>query len=182
MASGEGRCRPGEPVHAAPPGNPGAEDFDGAREAPVAPRRRPAVRRACGRGWPVVRPARRRRLTHVVAGGMRHDDPDATFGSRRRSSPAKSLSNALRSPRYGPKSRISTRGSRRRSALSTRGSRRRWQDLRTEQKTEIAGVRTEIAEVRTEIASLETRLIRWMVGTVLATATLTFGILRFLGG
>ena len=55
-------------------------------------------------------------------------------------------------------------------------------DLRSEQKTEIAGVRTEIAEVRTEMASLETRLIRWMVGTVLATATLTFGILRFLGG
>ena len=55
-------------------------------------------------------------------------------------------------------------------------------DLRTEQTTAIAGVRTEIAEVRTGIASLETRLIRWMVGTVLATATLTFGILRFLGG
>ncbi|MCY4377638.1 MAG: hypothetical protein OXC31_28095, partial [Spirochaetaceae bacterium] len=34
----------------------------------------------------------------------------------------------------------------------------------------------------TEIASLETRLIRWMVGTVLATAALTFGILRFLAG
>ena len=53
-------------------------------------------------------------------------------------------------------------------------------DLRTEQRTGIAGVRTEIAEVRTEIAALETRLIRWMVGTVLATAALTFAILRFL--
>ena len=53
-------------------------------------------------------------------------------------------------------------------------------DLRTEQRTGIAGVRTEIAEVRTEISALETRLIRWMVGTVLATAALTFGILRFL--
>lgn len=52
-------------------------------------------------------------------------------------------------------------------------------ELRTE-RTGIAGVRTEIAEVQTEIASLETRLIRWMVGTVLATAALTFGILRFL--
>ena len=41
---------------------------------------------------------------------------------------------------------------------------------------------TQIAEVRTEIASLETRLIRWMVGTVLATATLTIGILRLFGG
>ena len=47
-------------------------------------------------------------------------------------------------------------------------------DLRTEQRTEIAGGRT-------EIANLETRLIRWMVGTVLATGALTFGILRFLG-
>ena len=39
-----------------------------------------------------------------------------------------------------------------------------------------------LAELRTEIATLETRLIRWMVGTVLATAALTFGILRFLAG
>ena len=41
-------------------------------------------------------------------------------------------------------------------------------DLRTEQRTDIAGVRT-------EIANLETRLIRWMVGTVLAAVGLTFG-------
>ncbi len=47
-------------------------------------------------------------------------------------------------------------------------------DLRTEQRTDIAGMRT-------EIANLETRLIRWMVGAVLATGALTFGILRFLG-
>ena len=40
---------------------------------------------------------------------------------------------------------------------------------------------TQIGAVRTEIANLETRLIRWMVGTVIATATLTVGILRFLG-
>ena len=46
-------------------------------------------------------------------------------------------------------------------------------DLRTEQRTEIAGIRT-------EIASLETRLVRWMVGTVIATAGVTFAILRFL--
>ena len=38
-----------------------------------------------------------------------------------------------------------------------------------------------LAEVRTEIANLETRLVRWMVGTVIATAALTVGILRFLG-
>ena len=54
-------------------------------------------------------------------------------------------------------------------------------DLRNEQRTQTAEVRTEVAEVRTEIANLETRLIRWMVGTVIATATLTVGILRFLG-
>ena len=47
-------------------------------------------------------------------------------------------------------------------------------DLRSEQ-------RTQTAEVRTEIAALETRLIRWMVGTVLATATLTVGIVRLFG-
>ena len=38
-------------------------------------------------------------------------------------------------------------------------------------RTEIAELRseqrTQIADIRTEIASLETRLIRWMVGTVL---------------
>ena len=65
-------------------------------------------------------------------------------------------------------------------------------ELRTEQRTQTAEVRTEIAnldtrfstqigEVRTEIASLETRLIRWMVGTVLATGALTLGILRLFG-
>jgi len=46
-------------------------------------------------------------------------------------------------------------------------------DLRSEQRTDIAGVRT-------EIANLETRLIKWMVGTVITTAALTFAILRFI--
>ena len=45
----------------------------------------------------------------------------------------------------------------------------------------LAEVRTEIADVRTEIANLETRLVRWMVGTVIATAALTVGILRLVG-
>ena len=64
-------------------------------------------------------------------------------------------------------------------------------EVRAELRTETGNIRTEIAEVRielrtetgsirTEIANLETRLIRWMVGTVIATAALTFGILRFL--
>ena len=58
-------------------------------------------------------------------------------------------------------------------------------EMRAEQRTEIAETRaeqrTEIAAIRTEIANLETRLIRWMVGTVITTATLTVGILRLLG-
>lgn len=33
----------------------------------------------------------------------------------------------------------------------------------------------------TQVANLETRLILWTVGTVIATATLTVGILRFIG-
>ena len=40
---------------------------------------------------------------------------------------------------------------------------------------------TDIGGVRTELASLETRLIRGMVSTVIATATLTVSILRLLG-
>ena len=38
--------------------------------------------------------------------------------------------------------------------------------------------KTGLAELRTETANLETRLIRWLVGTVVATATWTVGILR----
>ena len=58
-------------------------------------------------------------------------------------------------------------------------------ELRTEQLTGMAELRTElrteIAGVRTEMGNLETRLIRWLVGTVIATATLTVGILRLVG-
>ena len=58
-------------------------------------------------------------------------------------------------------------------------------NLDTRLSTQIAEVRaeqrTQIAGVRTEIATLETRLIRWTVGTVIATATLTVGILRLIG-
>ena len=57
--------------------------------------------------------------------------------------------------------------------------------LDTRLSTQIAELRTEqrtgIAELRTEMGNLETRLIRWMVGTVIATATLTVGILRLVG-
>ena len=51
-------------------------------------------------------------------------------------------------------------------------------NLDTRLSTQIAELRT---EQRTGIANLETRLIRWMVGTVIATATLTVGILRLIG-
>ena len=54
-------------------------------------------------------------------------------------------------------------------------------EARAEQRTQNAEVRTEIAEVRTEIAEVRTKLIRWTVGTVIATATLTVAILRLLG-
>jgi flagellar biosynthesis/type III secretory pathway protein FliH len=54
-------------------------------------------------------------------------------------------------------------------------------ELRTEIAALDTRVSTEIAGVRTEIANLETRLVRWMVGTVIATATLTVGILRLMG-
>ena len=37
------------------------------------------------------------------------------------------------------------------------------------------------AGVRTGTADLGTRLVRWMIGTVFATAALTVGILRFPG-
>ena len=57
--------------------------------------------------------------------------------------------------------------------------------LDTRLSTQIANLdtrlSTQIAGVRAEVANLETHLIRWMVGTVLATGGLTFGILRFLG-
>ena len=77
------------------------------------------------------------------------------------------------------------------AALDTRvstaiaGVRAEIANLDTRLSTQIAAldtrVSTEIAGVRTEIANLETRLVRWMVGTVIATATLTVGILRLIG-
>ena len=51
-------------------------------------------------------------------------------------------------------------------------------NLDTRLSTQIGELRT---EQRTGIANLETRLVRWMVGTVIATATLTVGILRLIG-
>ena len=57
-------------------------------------------------------------------------------------------------------------------------------ELRTEIATLDTRLTTHIAaldgRLSTQIANLETRLIKWMVGTVITTAALTFGILRFI--
>ena len=47
-------------------------------------------------------------------------------------------------------------------------------------KVDIAEIRTEIADVRTAIANLETRLLRWIVGTILTTAGVTVAIVLLL--
>ena len=54
-------------------------------------------------------------------------------------------------------------------------------DVRVEIANLHTRLSTDIAGVRTELASLDTHLIREMVGTVIATATLTVGVLRLLG-
>ena len=50
-------------------------------------------------------------------------------------------------------------------------------------KVGLAELRTEMAaldaRLSTQIANVETRLIKWMVGTVITTAGLTVAILRF---
>ncbi len=63
-------------------------------------------------------------------------------------------------------------------------------DLRSEVKTDIAELRNEVkaditglrSEVNTKIAELETRLVRWMVGSMAATITILFTLLRLTGG
>ncbi len=57
-------------------------------------------------------------------------------------------------------------------------------------RTEVQGVRTEVAAVRGEMRSevnllradmnsMETRMIRWMIGTVIATTALAFSMAKF---
>ena len=41
---------------------------------------------------------------------------------------------------------------------------------------------TQIADLHTAIAKMEARLIRWMVGTVIAAAAATAGLFRLFGG
>ena len=56
-------------------------------------------------------------------------------------------------------------------------------DLRTELKTDIGGLRAElksdIGGLRTEVASLETRIIKWMIATVLTASGVAFSLARF---
>ena len=42
--------------------------------------------------------------------------------------------------------------------------------------------RSGLAELRTEMAKVEARIIRWMIGTVIATAGLTVALLRLFEG
>ena len=57
-------------------------------------------------------------------------------------------------------------------------------DVRLELASQIATVRQEVAALRVETAERENRLLKWMVGTVLAVATIwggaTYGIVTAL--
>ena len=130
--------------------------------------RSPSARRPSSRAW---------RATSCRLGGGHPAGPGAASGARAHAgrAPGHRLAE-VRTEIAALDTRLSTQMATLDTRLSTQIA-----DLRTERTTEIAGVRTETADVRTEIASLETRLIPWMVGTVLATATLTFGILRLPG-
>ncbi len=52
--------------------------------------------------------------------------------------------------------------------------------LRTEVREEISAVRGEISAVRGEMSALETRLVRWIVGTMIAGGGLLFAALHFI--
>lgn len=46
-------------------------------------------------------------------------------------------------------------------------------------KADIADVRTAVGQVKTDVATVETAIIKWIVGTVLASAALAFTIAKF---
>lgn len=50
--------------------------------------------------------------------------------------------------------------------------------LRSDLRTEVAGVHTEIAKVRTEIAQTSQRQTLWLMGTIIAAAGLVIAVLR----
>lgn len=49
-------------------------------------------------------------------------------------------------------------------------------------KADIASVGKDISDVRTEMARVEATIIKWLIGTVLATGGLAFAAARFLSG
>ncbi len=53
-------------------------------------------------------------------------------------------------------------------------------DLRTELKTDIAGLRTEMAVLRTEMEKGFNNQIKWMVGVMIGTASLAIAIIKLL--
>jgi hypothetical protein len=46
-------------------------------------------------------------------------------------------------------------------------------------RVEIGDVRVEVGAVRSDMNAMETRLIRWMVGTVISTAAMAFTIAKY---
>ena len=52
-------------------------------------------------------------------------------------------------------------------------------EVRADLKGSIGEVRTKVAEVRTEVASQETRIVKWMIATVLTAAGVAFSLARF---
>src|ERR1700712_5381050 len=46
-------------------------------------------------------------------------------------------------------------------------------------KADVMDVRTSVADLRGEMATLETKIIKWIVATVLTTASLAFAIAKF---
>ena len=53
-------------------------------------------------------------------------------------------------------------------------------DLRTELKTDVAGLRTEMAGLRTEMEKGFNNQIKWMVGVMIGTASLAIAIIKLL--
>jgi hypothetical protein len=53
-------------------------------------------------------------------------------------------------------------------------------DLRTELKTDIAGIRTEMAVLRTEMEKGFNNQIKWIVGVMIGTASLAIAIIKLL--
>ena len=209
VSTWRGSCS--DPIHAEHVGHACRSPLPDGRGLHASPGRRPRgcattggrAGRSCDSG-PVQ--GRSRRGAHRDC-GPRYAALDAGRRGAHRDYRPRYADSRRKSPRCAPRLRPSIRASRRKSpsvrteipALDTRLSTQvaeacapRSRCLDTRLSTQVAGVRTEIAgldtrlstriaEARTEVANLETRLVRWMVGTVIATAGVTVGILRLFG-